>query len=211
MIGNVIYIIFWNFFWIPVRLFFKFFLNFKVETQEDLKRLKGPLIIVANHNTLLDSFLVGNAFPWRSSIFPIRFACLDKYYYHPLLFFLRSFGAFPIKKGLGVEKNLEFAIKIIQNRGVVGIFPEGGRKFLPKPEKGKKGTAYLAIKTNTPILPVFIEGNSKGLPLNKIFARKLRITVKIGKPFKIKSKDLSLANLDQETKRIIKKIRDLAD
>ena len=87
--------------------------------------------------------------------------------------------------------------KILQNGGRVLIFPEGTRTFNAIEQstdgspngkrlgKLKDGAAWLALKTNAKILPIWVEGTDKVLPNNKFPFPRLwhRITIKIGLPF----------------------------
>lgn len=203
--------IFYNLFWLPSRIIFNFFFHFKIESKTDLKRLKGPLVLTSNHASWVDPFLIGAAFPFAAQIFPIRYACWYKYFYFPLFFpFILSFGAFPIKKGLGLEKALVAPIKILKNRGVVGFFPEGKRRRigeeLPKP---KRGAAYLALATNSEILPIKIEGNI-GMSFFKFLLRQYTTKIKIGERFSLPPQKVEKPeDLNQTSNFIMSKIREL--
>src|SRR4030042_4900777 len=175
--------LFYDIFWLPVRLVFKVFLRLEAESQQDLRGLKGPLIVVSNHASYIDPFLIGTSFPLNAWIFPIRYSCRDKYYYFPLFFpIIWAFGSFPITRGLGLEIALKAPIKILEKGGVVGFFPEGKLRKGGHPRKGRRGAAFLSYKTNTSILPVKIEGNI-GINIIGFLLRRYRVKVKIGKPF----------------------------
>ena len=172
----------YSFFWLPWRIGLNFFVGFERESKENLKELEGPLIIVSNHICWMDPFIIGASFPFRSKIFPIRYACLWKYFYFPLLFpFIWAFGSFPVRKGRGLEKALSFPLKILKKGGVVGIFPRGQKEWKGV-KKPKRGAAFLALKTGTKILPIKIEAPLK-MKFLKIILRKYKIKVKIGKIF----------------------------
>lgn len=186
--------IFCDIFYFPLRVVFNFFFRLEVESREDLKKLTGPLIIVSNHASWIDPFLIGMAFPFNAKIFPIRYATLWKYYYFPVFTFLIwLFGGFPIRKGIGLEKSLAVPEEILGFGGVVGIFPTGKRTRVwnkNQPVKPKRGAAYLAIKTNTYILPVKIEGNM-GMNFKGFLTRKYKIKIKTGKEFLLPYQNLN--------------------
>jgi 1-acyl-sn-glycerol-3-phosphate acyltransferase len=192
---------------------FLFRLELKTENKEKdfLTNLKGPLIIAANHYSWLDPFLIGISFPPHAKVFPIQYGCLYKYYYFPLFFpFLYLLGAFPIrsKKG-GLENSLKKALMILENKGVVGIFPEGARRRKGRPKKGRRGAAFLAVKTGTPILPVKIEGALNMSPW-EVLLRKRKILIKIGKPFFLPQKEIKKPeDLNEDADYIMKTIRNL--
>ncbi len=161
----------------------RFFLRIKVQNQETTKDIKGPLVIVANHSSWLDPFLIGLAMPWQSHLFPIYYAMWYIYYRIPLIFpFVFLLGAFPVKKKRPLGEILKYPLDVLKNGGVVVIFPQGQRQQLGRRKKPRRGAAYLAISTNSQILPVYIK-NAAGInPFNFFFRRK-KVAIKIGKPF----------------------------
>lgn len=187
----------------------KFFLHLRVETEQDLKKLRGPLIVVSNHLCWADSFIIGASFPFLARVFPIRYACLWKFFYlPPFLFFNWAFGGFPVWRGIGLERALRKPLKILKKGGVVGIFPEGQREWKGI-QKPKRGAAFLAIKTKTKILPVKIEAPQK-MKIFDIFFRRYKIKVKIGKLFSLPPQKIEKPeDLNQSSEFIMSKIREI--
>ncbi len=193
-----------------IKPLFVFFFRLEINNQENVEKFRGPLIIVSNHLYWFDAFLVGIAMPRKAKIFPIQYACWHKYFYHPLAFwFLKVMGSFPVEKGIGLEKALRIPLKILNKKGVICLFPEGKRRRAGRPRKARRGAAYLAVKTNSPLLPVYIEGKIK-VNLMNILLRRHKFKIKIGKIFYLpqqqikKPKDFNiLSNL------IMEKIRNL--
>lgn len=78
---------------------------------------------------------------------------------------LRHLNAFPISRGTGDQRSLNYAIRLVEEGKVLGIFPEGTRskdpngKMLPP----KAGVALIAKATHSDILPacIYFEGKSK--------------------------------------------------
>ena len=64
------------------------------------------------------------------------------------------------------------------------MFPEGkrsdGRAFL----KPGLGTGYFALKFNLPVLPVYVKGTEKALPMGASFIKLHPVRVYYGKPKK---------------------------
>ncbi|MCK5768452.1 MAG: 1-acyl-sn-glycerol-3-phosphate acyltransferase, partial [Candidatus Atribacteria bacterium] len=89
--------------------------------------------------------------------------------------------------------------KVLKNGGILGIFPEGRITKKENDSSVKAGAAYLAAKTNVPIVPIAILGSGKALPVRKKWPKFSKIRVRIGKPI-ITSKTLSI------DKKIIEKI-----
>jgi 1-acyl-sn-glycerol-3-phosphate acyltransferase len=204
---------FYEILYFPLEFIFKLFFSFEVETKENLKKLKGPLIVVCSHASWVDPFLVSIAFPVSSKTAPIHYATWWKYYYFPpFTLLLWLFGGFPVRKGVGLQKALMVGSEILEKGGVVGIFPTGKRTrkwnehHLPK---GRRGAAFLAVKNKAPVLPVKIEGNI-GMRFGGFLRKKYKIKVKIGRAFSLAGKGLfSPENLNRPSDLIMKKINEL--
>ncbi len=171
--------------WKLGNIFLSFFFGLEIKGRENLKDLGGPLIIVYNHCSMLDPFVVMTGIPPSSKITPIHFAVWYKHFYKLyFLPFLLLSGAFPVRQGIGLENVLRPAIKILNNKGTIGIAPEGKRRHFGRPKKGRRGSAFLSLKTNSLLLPFYIDG-TLGLKLNEFFSRRKKITLVIGKPFRL--------------------------
>ena len=183
---NIISKIFFDFSWLLLVPIFKIFLHYHYSGRKNLKNLKGPTIIAANHVSFIDGFLLGAAFPFNSRLFPLSFAVDSRYYFfflfRPVLWL---YSSFPIFRKIGLDKSLRYPIRLLQKGGTVVIFPEGRiKRKKDQVFRAGRGVAYMANKTGAPILPVKIKG-----PLNlnpKMFlSRKANFSVCIGEPFKI--------------------------
>lgn len=205
--------IFYYLLYFPLKAIFNIFFQIEVETQEDLKKLQGPLVIASSHASWVDPFLIGISFPVSTKAAPIHYATWWKYYYFPpftLLIWL--FGGFPVRKGIGLERSLAAGSRILSHGGVVGVFPTGKRtrkwNEYHQP-KAKRGAAFLSVKHSAPILPVKIEGNV-GMRFGGFLKRRYKIKVKIGKPFYLHHQDLSKPeNLNYPSDLIMNKVNNL--
>lgn len=183
--------------WMLGRTFFRFCFQFEVKGEKYLKGLKGPLIIAFNHSHRLDPIFINASFPPGSRLTPIHFATWYGHYWKPVFLpFLIMAGAFPVYKGIGLEKTLKKGLEILERGGIVGIAPEERRRHLGRPRKGRGGVAFLALKTNSPVLPIYIDG-VMGLKMSDVLSRKRKVATKIGKPFYLSSlsKDIQEVNL----------------
>lgn len=115
----------------------------------------GPVIIASNHISNLDPPSVG-VFVHRK----VHFMAKEELFKVPVLgFLIRSFGAFPVKRG-GVSKDaIKTAITLVKSGEVMGIFPEGTRNN--SGGMAKKGAAMIAIKSDAVIVPAAIVGGYK--------------------------------------------------
>jgi len=117
MISYWIAKIVYNITWIPWYVVSKFFLNYKIVYQnKEVRNLKGPLIIAANHSSWLDPFLLSGVFPIFSPVFPIHFATHHIFFsYIPTALFVRIYGCFQTRRGAGLAKVLDPAVNFLKN------------------------------------------------------------------------------------------------
>jgi 1-acyl-sn-glycerol-3-phosphate acyltransferase len=165
-----------------LRPLFNLLFSWKVEGRENIPST-GPLILVANHASLLDPFLLVFGFPrW------ITFVAKEELFHSLFLrFWLRWAGALPLRRdGKVSEKQriLESARKALDEGFVLGMFPEGGRSLDGKLGKGRPGSAVIASRTNVPLLPIGIAGTDKVKGASWLWKRP-SIVVNIGRPFRL--------------------------
>lgn len=203
--------LFQNLLWALSKLLVPFFLHLKIETETDLKKLEGPLIIASNHTCWADSFMIASAFHFNAKVFPIHYAVLKKLYYFPLSFpFLWLSGTFPVRKKVGLEKSLKIPIEIIHKGGVVGIFPEGKREWKEGPSRPKRGIAYLSFTTGSKILPIRIILPVKKMTFWNVILRRYKAEIRIGKPFHLPSREIKvIEDYNRPANYVMNRIRQL--
>ncbi len=137
---------------------------------------RGPLLVVANHLAYADPPLLSACIPRR-----IVFMAKEELFHGPGSIFIRSFGAFSVRRGMGKDA-LRQATEVLNAGGVLGMFPEGKRSPDHMLGKAELGAAMIALRSDVPILPVGISGteNIRGVG---VVLRRPRITVTIGEPF----------------------------
>lgn len=119
---------------------------------------EGPAILVANHESLLDPWLLGLA-----TRRPIRFMAKAELWRSPLVGrVMDAFGTFPVQRGAGDRAALGRAEQLLEAGELLAIFPQG--TVLPyRHRPWLRGAARLAIATGTTIVPVCIVGSEKAL------------------------------------------------
>jgi 1-acyl-sn-glycerol-3-phosphate acyltransferase len=119
----------------------------------------GPAIVVANHVSGLDPFLLITA-----SKRPLRFlVAREQYRRMGQHWLLRAAGCIPVDRERRPEKALRLAFEALARGEVVALFPQGGIQWPVEAEKRIKGGAIkMAIHSTAPIFPVRIDGI--GLP-----------------------------------------------
>lgn len=125
---------------------------------------RGPLLIVSNHRSAMDAFYIGLALP--ETLYPLHFLGA-RWFNTPILFTLSLIGIIPlfyklggvitVKRKKGIERNIQGALTVLKNGGVVVLFPEGKRNTSPEPLHSlKKGAAAIAFHSQAPVLPLYI-------------------------------------------------------
>lgn len=157
---------------------FRAYFRFEYEGAEHVPA-EGGAIIAPNHKSFSDAFFIGAALPGRQ----IRFMGKAELFEGR---FGRTFvrlGAFPVKRGESDSVAIETARQILQDGGILVMFPEGTR-VRDSEELGipKKGVARLAIETGVPIVPCAITGAERLRRGALVLPRKVRL--KFGAPIR---------------------------
>ena len=204
--------ILWNITWLIIRPLLRIFCGLEVKGLENFQNLKSPLIVAAAiHANYIDSYVLGAALPFNSPLFPIRYMTAPEYIRMPLLgWFIRAYGAYPLEKDVNLEKTLEKSVYLLKEKQAVGVFVEGRLSKDGFFQAIKPGAAFLALKTNLPVLPVGMSGTF-GLTLLNFLLRRKKIKVVFGQPI-FPAKETALIDKDsvgEFTQLINKKIREL--
>jgi 1-acyl-sn-glycerol-3-phosphate acyltransferase len=156
------------FFWLGVRPIGLFGLGLNVRHRERLPA-EGPAIVVANHNSHLDTVVLMTLLPSRllHRLRPV--AAADYFLRNRLVawFALRIMGIIPIeRRGATPDADPLAAVGTALEHGdIVILFPEGTRGEPEQLGAFKSGVAHLARKhPHVPVIPVFMHGLGKTLP-----------------------------------------------
>lgn len=180
-----------------VRFIMRVLFKIRVEGLENIPQ-KGSCILCPNHKSYWDPPLMGCI-----NRRPIYFMAKFELFGFPILgFLIKNLNAFPVKRGTSDINAIKNALKILRDGNILCIFPEGTRNNKGSGLlKGEPGAALIAIKSKSPIVPIYIHGNYK------LFSK---IIVRIGKPFYLECNEkLSNKQLEENTKIIMDKIAEL--
>jgi 1-acyl-sn-glycerol-3-phosphate acyltransferase len=125
---------------------------------------------------------------------------------------MRFYGGIPVHRG-EVDRTLLKAMITRLNAGYpVLIAPEGTRSHVPGMQQAHNGAAYVAAKTNVPVIPVGVIG-SEDIFKDLRRGRRSKIRMVVGAPFKLPSIDTRASNrretLRANTDIIMHKIAEL--
>lgn len=114
---------------------------------------KGGFILASNHVNALDPVFIALGMKKRQ----LHFMGKKELFENPIVkFFLSKLNGFPIVRGGADSEALNYAIRIVKEGYVLGIFPEGTRSKDYKPARAKSGVAAIAKEAKADILPVSI-------------------------------------------------------
>lgn len=142
------------------RLFSRNYHDVKVLSPCQIPR-EGPVIVISNHISSLDPFLIQSTCPRV-----IRWMMAREYFDMPVARTLcGKLGFIPVTRTGRDPTSLKSALRTLEAGHVLGIFPEG--RIAPTMEllPFQPGLAMIAQRTSTPICPVAIEGVPRNLSL----------------------------------------------
>jgi 1-acyl-sn-glycerol-3-phosphate acyltransferase len=156
---------------------------------------RGPVLLVANHSSFLDPPLVGGASPRQLS-----FMAKEELFRVPGFgALIRRLNARPVRRDGADASALRTALRILQEGGVLLMFPEGTRGPEGTLREPKPGAAMLAVLSHAQVVPVFIEGSGNAWPRGRTLPRPAKVTVTFGPPMVFERRDAEGRKTDYET------------
>jgi 1-acyl-sn-glycerol-3-phosphate acyltransferase len=141
---------------------------------------EGAAVIVCNHLSLIDPFVVGFA---ANRL--VSFMGKEELFSLPVLgFLIRQVGSFPVDRSRRDPAAMKIAFSVLKHGELLGMFPEGTRSTSGEMIEFRAGAARLAARTRGPIIPVAVINTNRAMPPGKLL-RPARIGVRFGKPFEL--------------------------
>ncbi|MCZ0754127.1 MULTISPECIES: 1-acyl-sn-glycerol-3-phosphate acyltransferase [Anoxybacillaceae] len=143
---------------------------------------KGPYIIVANHASFMDHFIIATV---------LRYYRKERVYYltkkESFETFLSriwhlSVGCIPLNRNAADTTAFRTVLRYLADGKIICIYPEGTRSFTGRMLPGKPGAVKLAMLAKVPIVPIGMERTFDILPKNRMIPRRIRAIVRIGEP-----------------------------
>lgn len=154
----------------------------------------GPVVVCGNHTHNWDSPLL-----ICSTKRTIHFLAKDELFKGIGKYFFKSMACIPVNRRQKDHNALESAVNVLKEDKLIGIFPEGTfNRTSDIVMPFKYGAVSMASKTNSTIVPFSITGKYK-------LFKKNSIKICFGKPYKIKTDDLTKANVElmEKVKKLI--------
>lgn len=166
--------------------FFKTYvrLETKGRSWKEIHAENPKLLIISNHASHLDATSIAASIPFKYWMDLYIAAAKDYFFTNPVFTFFSKhcLGAIPIdrKDRRGEAVTLITTLLNELPRMWLIFFPEGTRSRDGKIQEFKRGVSIFSEKTKTPILFLYIKGNSELWPKGWIFAKPGKLTIHVG-------------------------------
>lgn len=127
----------------------------------------GPAVIIANHNSHLDTMVLMSLFPLSRLRLVHPVAAADYFLSNKILawFALKIVGIIPLRRGRQKSDPLAPIEAALGKGSIVILFPEGTRGNPEQLSTFKNGIWHLGKRIpDIPVIPVFLHGLGKSLP-----------------------------------------------
>lgn len=183
----------WEIFvWLPIYAALKFFLRMEIHEQKNLQGVAFPYILASNHTSELDPVAIKAIFGPLPPFIPVFYVARESSFYKKKGIqsffyggpFFELWGAFAARVGANdyeVSLKTHIDILLLRKRSVMCVFPEGNKTRDGNLLPAKGGVAYLATRTNTPIVPIAMDGVFK-MTKKEFLLRKRKLVIVVGKP-----------------------------
>ncbi len=146
--------------------------------REKLASLNGPVILVANHASHMDTPVILSALPRRLRKRTAVAAAADYFYRNRLVASIVSliFNTVPIERrgGGGLTRDGSHLDSLLEDGWNLLLYPEGTRARNGVPSRVRRGAAVLAAAHNLSIIPIRVTGTADAMPPGRLWPRRLR-------------------------------------
>ena len=171
-----------------IAVFYRIIFRFEIIGEENIPK-EGGAVLCSNHRSNNDAIFLAIC-----QKRPITFMGKDSLFKVPVLgFLLKKVGAFPVKRGTGDIGAIRTAVKALEEKNLLCIFPEGTRNKTAEPLiEFKAGAVLIAYKAGADIVPCAISGKMR--PFSKI-------RVEFAKPFTVVKTDVK-PDINKESEKL---------
>ncbi|MBC7819780.1 MAG: 1-acyl-sn-glycerol-3-phosphate acyltransferase [Planctomycetaceae bacterium] len=191
------------------RLYVAFMFRWRANGRCPYPESSGALIL-SNHRSPLDPMMAWMNSHLRheeraQSIRVIGYLMAREYYEQPGLtgWISRAMQSIPVERDGHDMGPTREAVRRLERGDLIGIFPEGGINTGDGLRSANPGIAFLALKAEVPVIPVYIHGVPKTESMVTPFYTPSRVRVTYGTPI-----DLSLWQGQRKTQELLQSLTD---
>ena len=158
----------------------------RVDGLDRLVDLDESVIFAANHASHIDTPLLLSVLPERWRHHTVVAAGADYFFDRrwKAAFFAFTINAIPIERMRVNRRSADLAASVLDDGWSLLIFPEGGRTPDGWAQSHRPGAAWLAVRTNRTVVPVYVEGTRRVLPRHRSRIRPASTHVTFGRPIR---------------------------
>ena len=152
-----------------------------------LTDVEGPVIFAANHHSHADTTLLLATIPRHLRRDLLVLAGADYFFANRVTSALSALfiGAIPIERKKLSKLSIENAVEALADNNNLLIYPEGARSPDGWSQEHRPGAAFVAKRTGTRVVPVYLDGTGSILPKGKNWPTRARCAVVFGAPLDI--------------------------
>jgi 1-acyl-sn-glycerol-3-phosphate acyltransferase len=194
-------------YWVMTRHMRRLCQPMVVEGLEKLDGVSGPVLIIANHTSHIDTPTLVSALPSALRERAAVAAAADRFYRvsQRSWWFSLFWNTYPIARGGGM-KALDYSKWLLEHGWSIVIFPEGGRFKAGAVQRFHHGPAILAMQANVPVVPAYLEGLHLLMPKGTRTAQPGPALVRFGAPISLDD----VASVPEGTERLRAAVLELA-
>ena len=185
-----------------VRILLVLLSRWRVRGKENVPR-EGPVLVVANHMTLIDPPLLSVSLGRYAQIM----AKEELFRSRMSSYFMSGLGAFPVYRGRLDRQAMRAAEEVLAGGGALVVFPEGQRSRNGQLQHASAGATLIALRSGVPIVPAGITGTERVNGIASIL-RRPRLTVNFGRPFHLPPAT-SKSDREERTRYIMERIAEV--
>jgi 1-acyl-sn-glycerol-3-phosphate acyltransferase len=167
----------------------------KVTGLENLKGLRPPFLLAANHASHLDTPAILLALPPRLRSRTLVAAAADYFFDEPWKGALVALGlgAIAVERRRASRQSIRALRGLLTEGWNLVVFPEGGRSPDGRLRRGKRGIAHLAAAAGVPVVPVGVLGTFAAMPVGYLWPRRGQLEIHFGLPLLPNGSELNSA------------------
>lgn len=159
-----------------LTLFFRTYCRASWHGRENVPS-EGPVILASNHASFFDPPLIGCSLP-REICYLARESL---FHFGPFGKIISALNSIPVDRDGGGAKGLKMILSKLQEGAGILLFPEGTRTTTGDLLEAEPGIGLTILKTDAPVVPVYIEGSFDSFSKNDKFPKPKKISVHFGK------------------------------